>query len=52
MSKQIDTSSSRIVKNPLLAMSGLTIDDFSHNALLLPAMPLPEPPIPSTDQGE
>lgn len=46
------TDTSRINKNPLLAMSGFTIDDFSHNALLLPAaaMPIPEP-IPSMEQG-
>lgn len=43
-----DTSSSRAapVKNALLSMqvTGLTLDDFAHNALLLPAAPPPPPP--------
>lgn len=35
------SSSSRIVKNPLLSASvtGLTFDDFQHKPLLLPAAP-------------
>lgn len=42
-----DTSSRAApVKNPLLSMqvTGLTLDDFAHNAMLLPAAPPPPPP--------
>ncbi|XP_065074258.1 proline-rich protein 36 isoform X2 [Ochlerotatus camptorhynchus] len=48
-----DTSSRAApVKNPLLSMqvTGLTLDDFAHNALLLPAappLPPPKEPTPS-----
>ena len=36
------TSSTKIVKNSLLsaAVTGLTFDDFAHNAVLLPATPI------------
>ncbi|XP_062554414.1 mucin-2 isoform X2 [Armigeres subalbatus] len=42
-----DTSSRAApMKNPLLSMqvTGLTLDDFAHHALLLPAAPPPAPP--------
>lgn len=44
-----DTSRPAPVKNPLLSMqvTGLTLDDFAHNALLLPAAPPPREPTPS-----
>lgn len=49
--KLIQSDTSRTVKNPLLsaAVTGLTFDDFTHNAVLLPAaIPPPPPPPPST----
>ncbi|XP_058453076.1 uncharacterized protein LOC131431398 isoform X2 [Malaya genurostris] len=46
-----DTSSSRVgpIKNPLLSMqvTGLTLDDFAHNAMLLPAAPIPPTVVPT-----
>lgn len=50
---QSDTSSSatqntsRFVKNPLLsaAVTNLTLDDFTHNAVLMPAMPFVAAPV-------
>ncbi|XP_055525898.1 proteoglycan 4 isoform X2 [Wyeomyia smithii] len=47
-SSKSDTSSRAApIKNPLLSMqvTGLTLDDFSHNALLLPAAPVPTPTV-------
>lgn len=54
MSYQSDTSSSATqntsrVKNPLLsaAVTNLTLDDFTHNAVLMPAaMPFVAAPVP------
>ncbi|XP_058812828.1 uncharacterized protein LOC131677165 isoform X2 [Topomyia yanbarensis] len=42
-SSKSDTSRAVPIKNPLLSMqvTGLTLDDFAHNAMLLPAAPIP-----------